>query len=273
MNLKEYKVQPDEGLYEKIEKRLVRRRWMRIGGELVALCVVGVVVVMAVTGREPETAPQATVAKVAEAPAVQQVASRDSIQKKPDVEVVSFKEEVPDCSVRPVETPSVAAETKPAEESGMTTTAAAIVQPSVSPSAPAKTAAAEPQTLAVLDEEPAAAEEPVTEALAGENAGVAKGPVEHTDNLMWAPNVIVPNGEVDENRRFKLKFNSAVSDFHIYIYNRGGRQVFKSENPSFEWDGTSNGTAMPQGAYVWVAKYRDTDGRACQERGTVTIIR
>ena len=47
MNLKEYKVQPDEGLYEKIEKRLVRRRWMRIGGEFVALCVVGVVVVLA----------------------------------------------------------------------------------------------------------------------------------------------------------------------------------------------------------------------------------
>jgi len=107
-------------------------------------------------------------------------------------------------------------------------------------------------------------------------ADKAKDPsstIVHEDNLMWAPNVIVPNGDVDENRTFKLKFTSAVTDFRIVIFNRGGRQLYQSNDPAFEWDGTHDGTAMPQGAYVWVAKFRDSDGRAHQEKGTVTVLR
>ena len=95
----------------------------------------------------------------------------------------------------------------------------------------------------------------------------------HEDDLVWAPNVIVPNGDVDDNRTFKLKYSSEVTQFQIFIYNRGGRLVFNSDDPAFTWDGTSRGTALPQGAYVWVAKFRDSTGHPREEHGTVTIIR
>ena len=95
----------------------------------------------------------------------------------------------------------------------------------------------------------------------------------HEDDLVWAPNVIVPNGDVDDNRTFKLKYSSEVTQFQIFIYNRGGRLVFNSDDPAFTWNGTSRGTALPQGAYVWVAKFRDSTGHPREEHGTVTIIR
>ena len=95
----------------------------------------------------------------------------------------------------------------------------------------------------------------------------------HEDNLAWAPNVIIPNGDVDENRTFKMKFSSAVSDFQIQIFNRGGRRVFSSSDPAFEWDGTHDGAALPQSAYVWVAQFKGTDGVKRQLKGTVTLIR
>ena len=95
----------------------------------------------------------------------------------------------------------------------------------------------------------------------------------HEDNLFWTPNIIVPSGDVDANRTFSVKFTSAVSNFHIYIYNRAGHQVYQTSDPSFVWDGTSKGTTLPQGAYIWVMKFRDSAGKPHEERGTVTIIR
>ena len=273
MDLRNYRVEPDEGLYEKIEKRVVRRRWMRIGGEFVASCVVGIVVVLAITGREPEAAPQATVAQVAEMPAVQQVAPQVVQQEKADVEVVAFKEEVPDCSVRPAPVAEEVAVTKPEEPVRRTSTADAVAQPVVATQAPAKETVVLQQQTVVQEKEPVTEVETVeTETPATDKADPPTPPV-HIDNLVWAPNVIMPNGDVDDNRRFKLIFSSTVTDFRILIYNRGGRQVYVSEDPNFEWDGTFNGTVMPQGAYVWVAQFRDTDNHPHQEKGTVTIVR
>ena len=92
------------------------------------------------------------------------------------------------------------------------------------------------------------------------------------DNILWAPNIITPNGDVAENRVFKVVATSDVSDFRIHIYNRGGRLLFKSSDINEVWDATHNGTSVPQGAYVWVATFRGTDGSSHREAGTVTVV-
>ncbi|MBQ9416992.1 MAG: gliding motility-associated C-terminal domain-containing protein [Bacteroidales bacterium] len=92
-------------------------------------------------------------------------------------------------------------------------------------------------------------------------------------NQIWAPNIIVPNGEVDANRYFSLKFSTSVSEFKLYLYNRGGRLIYKTEDPDFRWDARRDGDLVPQGTYVWIATFRDSSGEARREKGTLTVIR
>ena len=95
----------------------------------------------------------------------------------------------------------------------------------------------------------------------------------HEDDLLWAPNVLIPNGDVDENRTFKVKTSSELRDFNIHIYNRRGQRLFSSNNPSFQWDATYRGAILPQGAYVWVVTFRDSEGKACRLAGEVLVLR
>ena len=127
----------------------------------------------------------------------------------------------------------------------------------------------------------ASTESPASTSETGEEAPPAdthqaKGPGEpplHVDNIVWAPNIIIPSSDEEGVRTFGLRFSSEVSDFRIRIYNRAGRQVYKSTDPHFQWDGAVGGTQMPQGAYVWVANFRDKEGNPHQENGTVTLVR
>lgn len=275
MDLKDYRVQPDEGLYGKIESRLRRRRMARVGAGVTAACTVVAGVLLALPGGKAEEAPQPMVAQVAEMSAVQQVVPQERQQGMPDVEVVAFKEVVPDCSVRPVPIAEKEAEVKATAEEPVRSTSEvdAIAQPIVSLSAPVKETVVVPQkTVAQKKATEPKAEEPQAEETPTTKSDPSTPPL-HIDDLMWAPNVIVPDGDVEENRSFVLKFSSDVTDFQLFIYNRGGRQIYNTTDPSFAWDGTSHGTAMPQGAYVWVAKFRDSTGKMHQEKGTVTLLR
>lgn len=125
---------------------------------------------------------------------------------------------------------------------------------------------AEPDTPYVVQE---------TQAVANASSAKVGGadPVPYqVDNILWAPNIITPNGDVAENRVFKVVASSTVSDFRIHIYNRGGRLLFKSSDINEVWDATHDGTTVPQGAYVWVATFRGTDGSSHRQAGTVTVV-
>ena len=94
-----------------------------------------------------------------------------------------------------------------------------------------------------------------------------------TVSPLWAPNAIVPDGDEDDNRYFKLVSASPITDFTVRIYNRRGIQVYTSNDPNFRWNATHNGSRVPQGAYVWTVKYRDADGNVQQQRGSVVVVR
>lgn len=278
MDLKNYEVQPDSGLFEKIERRLRMRRMARVcGGVAAAVVSVAAVVWVAMPSEKAAVAvaPEAVaVARVQETPVpetVEPVAEERQAVSRPtplQVSAAVAQDVAPAAAVVPEKSVAVAKAAQPVV--------------AAKPAEPVRVGAAVRPVPAVAEAKPA---EPVVvgaETAAGQavaqEAPAAKGKdpsssVVHEDNLLWAPNAIVPNGEVDENRTFKLKFSSEVTDFRITIFNRGGRQLYQSTDPQFLWDGTYDGAALPQGAYVWVAKFRDSDGRVHQEKGTVTIIR
>ena len=89
---------------------------------------------------------------------------------------------------------------------------------------------------------------------------------------MWAPNIFIPGH--DGNDRFRVS-NAEIEPQWLYIYNRQGLLIYSTDSPDAGWDGTHNGTPVPQGAYVWKLVYR-TAHRPEETHsaiGTVTLLR
>ena len=92
--------------------------------------------------------------------------------------------------------------------------------------------------------------------------------------FMLAPNVIIPEGDIEVNRRFKLFCSKDIEVAEVYIYDRVGRQLAHFDGLTEEWDGTFKGIPCPQGAYVYKVRYIDGSNRNWKtQAGTFTIIR
>ena len=88
----------------------------------------------------------------------------------------------------------------------------------------------------------------------------------------YRPNIFTPNKST--NNRFSIICPSPLEDFHIAIFNRHGAMVFSSDDQHFQWDGTYNGTPLPQDAYPYIITYKRS-GYVSEYKisGTVTLIR
>lgn len=273
-NWKDYEVKPDEGLFDAVRRRLRRRRALRIGGVTLAVVAIAAVALLLQKGDNAtdaiEAGQGAPVAVVSE-PAVdasmpEVVGGDDKAKAKKEAEnVVEIVEPSHEMAVLTHELPKI----KEPEDDilfdesllGMLAEAPVCHRQGT-------------ETPVVKHDSANAVQVPVQNK---ENATTAKvGAVTpdpyKEDNILWAPNIITPNGDVAENRVFRVVASSDVSEFHLYIYNRGGRLVFKSSNINEEWNASHNGTPVPQGAYVWVATFRGTDGSSHREAGTVTVV-
>ena len=90
-------------------------------------------------------------------------------------------------------------------------------------------------------------------------------------------NILMPTGFTPNNDGlndiFRVKYPFAVKSFHMLVYNRWGEKVFETNNISEGWDGYWKGALLLQGIYVWVISFTDTNNKAQQLKGTVTLIR
>ncbi len=88
----------------------------------------------------------------------------------------------------------------------------------------------------------------------------------------YRPNIFTPNKST--NNRFSIICPSSLDKFHIAIFNRHGAMVFSSDDQHFQWDGTCNGTPLPQDAYPYIITYtRAGSVSEYKVSGTVTLIR
>ena len=274
MDLKEYSVKPDEGLYEKIERRVYRRRWVRVGGVVAAVAVVALVAVWLMP-KTDAAMEEPNVVAITEMPSV----ITDNLSADQPLTETSIVETTHNTGNGGADVKSPSASTSlPTADVPLATlgnTTPAIIQPSL------------PTTVVKPEETPVAelilvgrAEQENRETGNGSDATVSavKGDEPtptppHYDNVLWAPNIIFPMADDADNRVFKVQSTSVVSDFYLVVYNRGGRQVFSTNDINRSWDATRDGSPVSQGTYVWVARFRDSDGVVRQEKGTVTVIR
>lgn len=285
MDWKDYEVKPDEGMYEKIERRLKMRRAWRIGGGTMAAAVVAAAVIIAQWPAPQAGQADRVVATDYEAPT--------SVTATPRQEV-AVAQPATDAALAP-------ATSKPLKQKSEAAPSVIYDQPlvaegkvSVEPSqshlvvnhgaqnlVADKNEASDVATAVVSTTEPEQQsetvstdmEQPMPAVVAPDKADPPHPEPYHEDNVLWIPNIILPNDEEASNRTFRITATSVISDFHVHIYNRGGRLIFTSTDPSFAWDATIDGSPVPQGAYVWVISYRDTQGVPCQRTGTVTVVR
>ncbi|HEX8060657.1 MAG TPA: T9SS type B sorting domain-containing protein [Cyclobacteriaceae bacterium] len=84
------------------------------------------------------------------------------------------------------------------------------------------------------------------------------------------PTAFTPNGDgINPSFSVSGKFIAKMS---IMIFDRWGVLVYESDKNE-PWNGTKDGRAMPESAYVWKAEGVDTAGNSFTKEGTVILLR
>ncbi|HYG49346.1 MAG TPA: PKD domain-containing protein, partial [Flavobacteriales bacterium] len=92
-----------------------------------------------------------------------------------------------------------------------------------------------------------------------------------TEIVTLIPNAISPNGD-GKNDVWKLPFIQLLyPQAVVEIFNRWGQRVFYSEGYADPWDGTYEGTAVPQGTYYYVIDLKN-ESQPDPFKGTILIL-
>ena len=89
--------------------------------------------------------------------------------------------------------------------------------------------------------------------------------------LFFIPSAFTPNGD-GLNDLFLVKANFEPKSFEMTVLNRSGEMMFISRDLNIGWDGQLRGKLMPQGVYVCIIKYKDSQGNEHKQQGQVLLI-
>lgn len=95
------------------------------------------------------------------------------------------------------------------------------------------------------------------------------------DFTFYAPNAFSPDGNGKNDFFFPQGEGWDLENYQLYIFDRWGEQIFKTNNANEYWDGRVNGSSLiaPQGVYVWAVYVRDLNGEPHTFDGRVTLLR
>ena len=85
------------------------------------------------------------------------------------------------------------------------------------------------------------------------------------------PNAFSPGTSPGVNDEWKVSYKSIVS-YKCTIFNRWGKKLFESDDPSVGWDGKTGGKVVPPGVYFYVIKAVGADGVKYDKAGDINII-
>ncbi len=89
---------------------------------------------------------------------------------------------------------------------------------------------------------------------------------------LLAPDVFTPNND-GFNDYFEVQTHW-ILNYQLSIYNRWGRLIFTSDDPSKQWDGNDPlGIPAACGTYFYVIEAMGKDFQKHSQNGTVTLLR
>ncbi len=95
------------------------------------------------------------------------------------------------------------------------------------------------------------------------------------DCYMDVPNAFTPNGDgINDYFLPRPLLAKGLTSFSLSIFNRWGQTVFETNNTEGRcWDGKFNGTAQPEGVYVYLIEATFKDGQTEKHQGNITLMR
>ena len=93
------------------------------------------------------------------------------------------------------------------------------------------------------------------------------------DNLCFIPTAFSPNQD-DINDYFQPIISNLNQDNYILIiFDRWGKEIFKTSNYYEKWDGTNEGEITSIGTYIYKLNYQTSDGRFHEKSGIIYLVR
>jgi gliding motility-associated-like protein len=90
---------------------------------------------------------------------------------------------------------------------------------------------------------------------------------------LYFPNAFTPDNN-NLNESFMPVTGCEVKDYELLIFNRWGQLIFTSKNINHGWDGNYKGKPAPNGAYLWMARYKaQFTGKTYNQKGSITLLR
>lgn len=87
------------------------------------------------------------------------------------------------------------------------------------------------------------------------------------------PNAFAPGNAASSASTFGIMNNQLIKLNYFRIFDRWGKMVFETTDPTQRWDGKINGEYAQMGVYVWEADGFCTSGQTVRKKGNVTLIR
>lgn len=78
-------------------------------------------------------------------------------------------------------------------------------------------------------------------------------------SLVYAPNAFTPNNDGHNDRWTLVWLANAEATLEVQVFDRWGRALFTATDRDAAWDGTSDGSPVPDGVYAWRGRARDPD--------------
>jgi len=90
---------------------------------------------------------------------------------------------------------------------------------------------------------------------------------------IYIPNAFNPgNGGINET--LVISSDCEIAGFKLKIFNRWGQIVFESNSPLIQWDGTLDGTQLPQDVYIYELTYSQKGkNKLYNSQGIITLLR
>ncbi len=90
--------------------------------------------------------------------------------------------------------------------------------------------------------------------------------------LITVPNLFTPDNDL-VNDLFRPVLSFTPKDYHLIISDQHGSVLFETRDFNSSWDGTRNGSPMPDGICLWFLKVTTPSGKNISRTGTVTILK
>ncbi|TND00697.1 MAG: PDK repeat-containing protein [Bacteroidetes bacterium] len=94
-----------------------------------------------------------------------------------------------------------------------------------------------------------------------------------SDYILKVPNVLFPNSERGYDTWLIRYDGPEIDSFQVYIFNRWGEVLFKSNDIHFAWDGKYKNNPVQTDTYVWQIVFRRKENETKKLVGKFNLIR